>query len=266
MDDLGLGAMLERSTEDPPASFVDGILANTEKRTDTAPLVASHLEFNPIESRLGKRRRHLAFATIAAALVLVVVAGVAISRVDSKRSLDVAGADHGLEVVVDGKSVSAARIDDMKSQTLTIAPVERRELYKASTYDLQVDTAASLLFEEFLHELGKREGAPVTEADIDAGISDSSEIVYRGKTIDKEDALGDEEFRKQFAIGLQTMRGFRVLVERFGSRIDSEEIEAQWRNWFKEQLGEHQVVVRLDGHTISHTTLSESPMVITPSP
>ncbi|MGB3411418.1 MAG: hypothetical protein WBA45_09470 [Microthrixaceae bacterium] len=274
MDNHDLAAMLKRSTEDPPESFVAATLARStdwastgpDEKPPAPPGGATPNRLGP--EQLGpnsRNRRYLTLATSAAVFVLVAIAVVLVSRSSSGDDFDVASHDPRVEVIIDGERVPDSRIGEMEDQIIDLTSPPLGGTYKPTGSDLQVDIAAQLLFKHFLRQLGVAEGDPVTAADIEASISDSTEIRYHGEVIDKEDVRKDSKLRSNIKIGLQTSRGLGVLAQRLGSP-EYGDGRPEFRNWFKEQLAQHDVIARVDGHEIDHTALSNSQMVFPREP
>lgn len=252
MADDTLTSMLERATADPP----DGYAAALLRRTAAAPLTGAVPTAEPmavpqsaepyvLEHHPLRWRRPLLVGVAAAAVATVVAA--AVLTVGNDDVAAPAATPDGLAVVVDGERVPADDLGTASERALAYA--ERRRLTEAERPEL---AAATILFERFLAELGRAEGEPVTEAQIDWTIDEAHSIEVQGQAgaVDPTDA----KLRAAVRTSLEAGRGMAVLRERFGVPPANADAEA-WRGWFAEQLDAHDARVTVDGQVVPSADL-----------
>lgn len=248
MADDTLISMLERATADPPAGYAAALLERTGATPTTEPMTAPQSAQPYVLEHHPRRRRPLLVSAAAAAVVAVAAAAVLTVGGNDDLVAPAATAD-GLAVVVDGEPVPADDLDAASERVTAYA--ERRKLSEADRPEL---AAATILFERFLAELGRAEGEPVTEAQIDRTIDDADSIEVRGAAGDVDPA--DPEFRAAVRTSIEVGRGMAVLSERFGPAPQDAEAEVAWRDWFSDQLDAYDVRVAVDGQAVPNEELS----------
>jgi hypothetical protein len=259
MGDLELTAMLERAAADPTDDFVERMLTLQSERA-TSPSESSSRTKSYI-TRPSTARSPRRFMLASAAAALVVITGVVIAiRSGDQNSVAPATDPGGLSVEIDGEPVPQSTLDaafdkvEARAQELGLGP-----------YEVQVEVASSALANRFFGDLGRSEGAPISDADIDEVVDGAESIERRGRILTPDEITADPELRAEVAAGLTVTRGIGVLSLQLGSPGEGSEAEARWRAWFTEQLQEHSVVVKVDGTEIDHLTLTHAALFLGPA-
>lgn len=259
MGDPELTAMLERATADPSDDFVERMLSL--QSIDVASVDGDGDRGESYISPPSRPRssRRLTFAAAAAVLVMVMGA-VFVARAGDQHPVADADRADRLSVEVDGESVPAGDLD------AAVDAVERRaEDLGLGPDEVRLEAATGVLLNEFLAEVGRAEGAPVTEADIDEALDGAESIELDGRALTPDDVKADPQLRAEFAAGLTVPRGMAALTQQLGSPGDGLEAEARWRAWFSEQLDAHSVVVELNRTEIDHATVANAVLFLGPA-
>jgi hypothetical protein len=260
MGDPELSEMLERATAHPSDDFVERML--TLQRVDATSSTSDQtgrVECYVSPSATSRSSRGRLFVAAAAALVVLAGAVVAARAGDQNPVAPVDAADP-LSVEVDGEPVPASDLDaaadtvGTRAQELGLGPDE-----------VQVEIAAGVLLQQFFAEVGRTEGAPITEADIDEALDGAESIERNGRVLTPDEVKADPQLRAEFAAGLAAPRGMAVLTQQLGSPGEGPDAEARWRAWFSEQLEARAVVVTVDGTEIGHAVLADAVLFLGPA-
>ncbi|MHB1139687.1 MAG: hypothetical protein ACYC2O_12085, partial [Microthrixaceae bacterium] len=259
MGDLELAAMLQRATADPHNEFVDRMLAL--QSVDVAPGADQQRRAQSYISPPSRRRSSRRLALAGAAAVLVVVAGaVFVARAGEKNQVGPADGADRLSVEVDGEPVPTSDLDAATERVQV-----RVDELGLGPYEVQVEAASGALATRFFADLGRSEGGPISEADIDEAVDGAESIERLGRVLTPDEIKADPELRAEVAAGLSATRGIGVLTLQLGSPGEGPEAEARWRAWFTEQLREHSVVVEVDDTEIDYAMLVNAALFLGPA-